>query len=219
MSEEFSKDELILFTKIIKDLPATEYKLKNLLGDLYPKVITKPFIVKFKAKSKKSSMKFNFTSEFKKELKNFIQSEELNSSKNRNTNEENLEKLILSIVKQQLEPIYRRLEKLENLNNSNKYLSNSDFMNEEEFRKKLKERYDKINLNEQKGGMVPIPSLKNEFKEENLTEDHFKKYLFNLERKRVIDLQIASDRKGIPNPELGIDDKVRGLIYYVVWRT
>ena len=224
MSESFSEKDLVLLAKIVKNLPVSETRLKNLIGELYPIVIAQPFVIKIQPKTKKGVLKINFTPEFKKELKNY-QYENTNLSKSLQAplyQDEKFEKYLTNLINSQLAPIIQRLQDLEKMvKNNNKTLNHdiySDLMLKDEFIPRLKEIYDKININEHKGGMIPIPTIWKELGKENINFSVFTQYLYDLERNRIIDLQIVSDRRNIPNLELGIEDKVRGLLYYIVWR-
>ena len=223
MLECYSEDELELLSKILKELPITENRLKKLLGILYSNVINKPFIIKTSPKTKKGVLKINFTTEFKKELKLFEnqRTNVFQQTSNKPVLDKNLDEYLTNLINEQLKPVFQRLEKLENLVLHNSTLnrdSGANQMLKDEFTPKLKEIYDKININEHKGGMIPIPTIWKELGKENINFSVFTQYLYDLERNRVIDLQIVSDRRNIPNLELGIEDKVRGLLYYIVWR-
>ena len=122
-----------------------------------------------------------------------------------------------------MDPILERITNIEkNIESINNNLKKSDQelknLSKIEFVKKLKIFYDKIDIQHGRGGMIPIPLIWNKFKDERIQWEHFINYLYELEKERVIDLQIASDSKLIPNPELAIDDSFRGLLYYIVWR-
>ncbi len=88
------------------------------------------------------------------------------------------------------------------------------------FYKKLKLVYDRLNQGGIFGGEVPIPEI---WKEINLSLpemdwESFKNMLFSLEDDRIIDLHIANDPKLVKYPEKGIDISNRGLIYYISLR-
>ncbi len=87
------------------------------------------------------------------------------------------------------------------------------------FKKDLKNEFDIINIQERRGGMVRIPDLYNEMKDD-YSKEEFQQNLLELEKERVIELQTASDPKLIPENErkIGIVHESRGHLNYVVWR-
>ena len=217
MIEEFSTKEKMILEEILPELPISEKKFKIRIKELYPKIIIQPFIIKIIPKTKNGVIKIDFTSDFKKELTN-----KNNNLVNVNSSND-LEKLITSIIQTKLDPILERITNIEkNIESINNNLKKSDQelknLSKIEFVKKLKIFYDKIDIQHGRGGMIPIPLIWNKFKDERIQWEHFINYLYELEKERVIDLQIASDSKLIPNPELAIDDSIRGLLYYIVWR-
>ena len=116
-----------------------------------------------------------------------------------------------------LETRISSVEKHLSLNTSTGLPSNVT-LNREEFASKLRQKYDFINNNERHGGMVPIHELWDEFRRDGIGRDQFVNGLYELEKARIIDLQIASDPKFIKEPEKAIRNPTRGLINYVVWR-
>ncbi len=86
----------------------------------------------------------------------------------------------------------------------------------DEFTENLKKKYDEINKIERRGGRVTIPSLRKALP--GISRETFDSYLFELEKRQIIDLQTASDPNIVPSPELGIKHPIRGLIYYLIWR-
>ncbi|OLS19275.1 MAG: hypothetical protein HeimC3_46410 [Candidatus Heimdallarchaeota archaeon LC_3] len=113
-----------------------------------------------------------------------------------------------------------RLKKIEVISKSNLQSSkvSEKHLNSRDFLIILKEKYNKINISERKGGMVPIPKLWHEMDLENISRSQFESELFDLEKERIIELQTASDPKIVRDRDKSIYHPSRGLINYVIWR-
>lgn len=109
-----------------------------------------------------------------------------------------------------------RLKNIENKTSPSEPVTKS--ITSSEFKEILKKKYDLINFNERRGGMIPIPQLWDELHKEGIDRQQFEQELFVLERERVIELQIASDPILVKEREKSIEHPSRGLINYVVWR-
>ena len=85
---------------------------------------------------------------------------------------------------------------------------------------KIKYHFDTINRKDRAGNMVRIPDLYEKVKKDNVSWKEFKKTLFELEKERVIDLQVASAHYLIPKEEhkYFLEKGSRDQIFYVVWR-
>ncbi|HKZ40868.1 MAG TPA: hypothetical protein VJ044_07880, partial [Candidatus Hodarchaeales archaeon] len=91
-------------------------------------------------------------------------------------------------------------------------------LSSDEFKSKLRRRFDSLNLDRRYGGLVPIPELWDAMSREGINRQQFEQGLFDLERSSVIDLQIASDTTLVKEPEKAIKHPTRGLVAYVGWR-
>lgn len=85
-----------------------------------------------------------------------------------------------------------------------------------EFTQVLYQAYQQIK-NREGNDLVPIPRLWKELSSQ-VDEKTFREKLLELERRRVLDLQCASDKFLIGCQTDGVWREPRGLIYYVVWR-
>jgi hypothetical protein len=89
-----------------------------------------------------------------------------------------------------------------------------------EFESLLKRAY--IDLKEKEPrfqGLIPLDLIKKWInKEITISMNFFKTILLELEKQRVIDLQIAYDASSIKEPKYGIDIPGRGLVYFLVFR-
>lgn len=85
------------------------------------------------------------------------------------------------------------------------------------FKKDLKQEYDSM-FKEKRGSMVRIPDLWYKMRRKGYNREEFEEGLFELEKQRIIELQIASDKRLVKDKEDAIDHPSRGLINYVVWR-
>jgi len=85
---------------------------------------------------------------------------------------------------------------------------------------KIKYHFDTINQEKRAGNMVRIPDLYEKVKKDDVSWKEFKKTLFELEKERVIDLQVASAHYLIPKEEhkYFLNKGKRDQIFYVVWR-
>jgi len=86
----------------------------------------------------------------------------------------------------------------------------------EEFKEELRKNWVELDRIYRWGGRVEIPILRKRMS--SLSSDEFTHFLFELEKQRIIDLQIASDPSVVDSPEDGIQHPTRGLIYYIIWR-
>ena len=84
------------------------------------------------------------------------------------------------------------------------------------FQIELKNHWSELDRTYSWGGRVEIPTLRRRMG--HISDANFEKQLLELEKQRIIDLQIASDPSAVNFPEKGIQHPVRGLIYYVIWR-
>lgn len=130
-----------------------------------------------------------------------------------------LEPIIISLIQPYFIRLEKRIEVLEShlLGKTQSETKKAEF-NLEDFPTRLKFHYGKINSEERRGGMVPIPKLWDSLKVEGFSRESFVNGLFELERKRIIELQTASDPKVVREAEKAIDHPSRGLINYVIWR-
>ncbi|MHA1360047.1 MAG: hypothetical protein ACTSRC_18160 [Candidatus Helarchaeota archaeon] len=90
-----------------------------------------------------------------------------------------------------------------------------------QFQLLVQEIYKELNLKNNYGDVVPLPQIKRALLQKlstPLPSRYLNDYFMQLEGKRVIDLQIASDPSKVPDPQEGISHAQRGLIYYVTWR-
>ena len=130
-----------------------------------------------------------------------------------------LEPMIVKIISPRLEVLENRILELERLFKSNKIDTiEIKAFSEKKFHDRLRYHYNIINTEERRGGMVPIPKLWDKLQIEGFSRNNFVSGLFELERKRIIELQTASDPKVVRGAEKAIKHSSRGLINYVIWR-
>lgn len=87
--------------------------------------------------------------------------------------------------------------------------------------KAIQEVYTALNLKNNYGDVVPIPMIKEMLRTKlggRYEESALNELLLELEERRIIDLQIASDPSKVPNAQDGIHHPQRGVIYYITWR-
>jgi len=130
-----------------------------------------------------------------------------------------LEPIIVSLIQPYFIRLEKRIEVLETkiLGTFPTEIAKTEF-SLENFSTRLKLHYEKINSEERRGGMVPIPKLWDKLQNEGFNREHFNSGLFELERQRVIELQTASDPKIVHESDKAIKHPSRGLINYVIWR-
>jgi len=68
------------------------------------------------------------------------------------------------------------------------------------------------------GGLVPIPDLRRELSPLGLTREAFDAALLERQRARTLDLKVANDPSLVDDPDGGIPQEGRGLLYYAVRR-
>ena len=127
--------------------------------------------------------------------------------------------MILEVIKPLLKTLEDRIERLEN--SINRKIPSKDqktTFSFPEFQNRIKFHYNEINREERRGGMVPIPHLWDRLHKEGINRKDFEDGLFELERQRIIELQIASDPKIVREPDKAIYHPSRGMINYVIWR-
>jgi len=130
-----------------------------------------------------------------------------------------LEPMIEKIISPRLESLENRILELERLIKSNKTDTfEKKIMSKKNFQERLRYHYNRMNTQERRGGMVPIPRLWDELSVDGFSRNDFVSGLYELERQRIIELQTASDPKVVRDAEKAIDHPSRGLINYVIWR-
>lgn len=89
-----------------------------------------------------------------------------------------------------------------------------------EFQPLLKRTYKDLNEREARfQGVIPLDLIKKQInKKVQLSEVLINDHLLELEKQRIIDLQIAYDASSIKEPEYGIDLPGRGLVYFLIFR-
>ena len=86
------------------------------------------------------------------------------------------------------------------------------------FLKELQIIHEKVNKKEKRGGMVQLQSIRPYLQEKGYNRFQQDAHLMDLERKRTIELQIASDPKAVQDETSVIVSPARGVINYVIWR-
>jgi len=91
----------------------------------------------------------------------------------------------------------------------------------EEFETLLRQIYVKLeDLEPRLHGAIPLDLVKTQLNEKiTLSNDTINEYLLELEKQRIIDLQIAYDASAVKKPEYGIYIPNRGLVYFVIYRS
>ena len=229
MLSEFTDAQKISIKKCIGKSPKTETMLKKALKDakIFNLLLKKGLIFQIPGKGRKKS-RFDFT-EVAVEL---FKSAEIPKSKKiprkkrppkrvtkQTLDTASLEPLIMGIVDPYLKGFEMRIialeKKLDSTIGSTKATKEFSI---DIFRSSLRSHYEKINTEERRGGMVPVPRLWDKLQIDGFSRNDFVSGLFELEHQRTIELQTASDPKVVRDAEKAIDHPSRGLINYVIWR-
>ncbi len=122
--------------------------------------------------------------------------------------------------KSMIENLDKKLDLILNrLNSTNNIIPTSqpkEVVPLDSFIKTLKENWIDLDRQYRWGGRVEIPMLRRRFR--HMPDPEFDEKLLDLEKRRIIDLQIASDPTVVQFPDKGIQHPSRGLIYYIIWR-
>lgn len=229
MLSEFTDDQKISIKKCIGKPPKTETMLKNALkpAKIFNLLLKKGLIFQIPGKGKRKS-RFDFTEEAVELFKSVETPKPKRASRKKRATKRvpkqtldtaSLEPLIVGIVDPYLKDFEIRIIALEKkLDYAIGLTKATKEFSIESFRSSLRSHYEKINTEERRGGMVPVPKLWDKLQIDGFSRNDFVSGLFELERQRTIELQTASDPKVVRDAEKAIDHPSRGLINYVIWR-
>jgi hypothetical protein len=97
------------------------------------------------------------------------------------------------------------------------YRSRFEFGSEGLTEEVLKQAYERVKQKEPRfSTLIPFNYLKKELPQYD--NEQINELLLKLEKKRIIDLQVAYDASQVNEPEYGIELPGRGLVYFVRWR-
>ena len=223
---QFSDQQKIKIARnITKKQPMTKAAITKAIGADALKLLTELKLVnEIQPTGRARAVKYEYTAEAK-ELFSKVEIPKL-KRKGRRTKPttldlKTLQPLVLQIMNPYFESLEKRISSLEETLVSSSVVKedkSTSIFDANKFLDDLKHHYDWINTRERKGGMVPIPGLWDMLKKDGYKREDFENGLFELEKNRTIDLQVASDHKLLKEPEKAIKHSKRGYINYVVWR-
>lgn len=225
MLSEFTAEEKFKIIKYVEKPPKTEAQLKRYItSKAFNLLLNKELIYQLPSKGKAKS-RFAFTDEAKKlfaevKVKKPVKPRKKAKPKSIAIDRVFLEPIVKEIIHPYFETLENRIKTLEQhvITTTTVSTSVETIYDQEKFVSRLKYYYEKINSEERRGGMVPIPKLWDKLQIEGFSRNNFVSGLFELERQRIIELQTASDPKVVRGAEKAIKHSSRGLINYVIWR-
>ncbi len=233
MLNEFSNDQKAKIAKVINKPPQTESSLKNSISvEALKLLIELNLVSEIPPTGRERVSRFEFTNE----TKGLFSQIKIPSRITRKTKPKKaprrekpktstldmkiLEPLILQLISPRFDVLEKRIIDLENLIKSNNVeissTTRSIIPTMDEFTLHLKKQWQELDRIYRWGGRVEIPLLRERTR--NISRDTFDNYLLELEKKGVIDLQVASDPSVIIRSKDGIKHPIRGLIYYLIFR-
>lgn len=218
----FNDNELRKIASAIKKKDLTENAAqKALTKALFSKLTQNGYLVITPPPKGKKAARASFAEDFERAFKQVDIPTPTRRSSNKSLSLVEVEKHILSLFNPRFEKIEAQLSELSaSLSGGTPMTQKAPQSSQPpaNFQSLLKDSYDRINDQDRRGGMVPLPPIWDELSKASISWDAFVKGLRDLERKRTIELQIASDRRNVKDADKAIDDPVRGLLYYLVWR-
>ena len=222
---KLTEDEKGLLVKISKskEKALTESKAKNTLkkdpGSSIKKIEDLGLIKIFPPKKGQRSKRVVLSSEGEKIVSFIIEEQKVAKPKAKP------KRLTVASLKSwvdlEFEEIRKRLDAIEfkiglqQQGRSLKLLSLSDFT------KELKRSYDAVCEREPRfSGVVPLSHLKRDLMARlgSIPGDEVDRMILQLEKDRVVDLQVAYDASSVTDSQYGINIPGRGLVFYLRWR-
>lgn len=232
MLSEFTDDQKIAIKGCMGKAPNTDTMLKKALknDELFDLLLAKKLLFEKTPAKGRRKARYDFNEEAKS-LFSVVEIPKLKKAPRRKRaarptiDAATIKPMVISVIEPYLKGFEARILALEKKIDtvvSSDSIKNSTTtrrkFNLDNFSSKLRTYYEKINTEERRGGMVPIPRLWDELRVDGFSRNDFVSGLFELERQRIIELQTASDPKVVRDAKKAINHPSRGLINYVIWR-